>query len=70
MEPRLRDRPITLHGGRGNLQRLRRFVDRETGEESHFDDLAQPGIERRQVGQRFVERQDVHGELVGAGADS
>ena len=63
MKPDARRVPVVDHGSRGHAQRLRRFLDGEPAEESQLDDLARPRVERRQFGQRVVQRDDVHAEV-------
>src|SRR5688572_6202859 len=48
--------PLTLHGGVGNPQRLRRLLDAETAEVTHLYDTGLAWIQRFQARQELVHR--------------
>src|SRR5262245_49272561 len=50
IQPRARECPVRVHGALRDAERLRGFVNRETAEETKFDDLGLARIlEREQV---------------------
>jgi hypothetical protein len=55
MEPGLRHGPFTLDRRRRHAERVGRFGDVESGEESQLYDAALSGVERRQRLERLVE---------------
>ncbi len=55
--------PVALGSRRGNLQRLRRFLDRQPGKESQIHQVGQPRCFRAQLLQCAVDLQHVHALL-------
>jgi len=65
MQPGPGDGPIALGRGGRHLQGLRRFGDRQTGEELDFDETTEAWIDRIEVGQCLVQRKHVDRGLLG-----
>ncbi len=73
VQPGARERPLAADGGGGDFQRGRRLVEVETAEVAQLDEPRPPRIDRRQLGERLVERQQVDlarrhaGDVLGEG---
>jgi len=71
VEPGFRRNPLSFHCRCRDLQRSRGLLDGQPPEELHLDDARLQGIERGELVQRFVERDDVHtGRVRGRGRRS
>jgi len=55
--------PATLQGPQGNPHGFRDLLERKAGEEVHVDDASHRRIEPRELGQRLVQGEQVHGTL-------
>ena len=59
-QPRFRHSPFAFHRARRSIQHLADFFIRQATEEAQFDDLALARIEREEIFQRIVERDQIN----------